>query len=747
MKGAVRAYLFLIPILQAIHLLGQRIDQPSGVSIEVNSRGDFSIQSGEPTWSYGGKIQGTVTGIIGPARGSDNNPVSTNGPFDELTVHYLDQAGSEWRMQLRAYRNIPSATLSFSPRYAVPNVQPYAVLTQFPNAAHHFSLGGWTRAFGPLSAMHGDSPWVFFSDQFRASILSPASRPISQRQKWVDDTTQNGSIALEIDPRNRFLRAGDVYTSVITYDQGIGNTFDGWGLALTNLLGKHRLGNQADLSLVMPMLSTDAGAAYYYAFDEALGYEGTLRAAIASAKDAGIPIGVVHFDSWWQLKGGNCDAVENPGFASWKHHLNGAWKYVMDPVLFPPINSENLEDGFVQNLGPGMAHARWVDTCSPYRLPIRDAAGNVIVPHPVSGNVVTDLSIWRRVAHTLSQSGIVLFEPDFLSYTATAANTFEDEQSLSAMATAMAEKGINLQYCGPAARHFLLAFQYEGVHTIRVSIDRFERRKWDQAMYGSMILKAGSVWPTVDNFLTTEKRNLLLAVLSAGPLALGDPIGKFVPIPEAIRTDGVILKPDVPMVPTDASFVAEAAAIERSGGVSSKPLLPPLVAHTYSDFGSSKTEYVFAYSRDKNALMPVSVAPQELGFTGDVYVYDYFNRAGRRQASTQKIETAVDSQGTYFVIAPVGPSQIAFLGDLSKFVPASTLRMPSLSDNGEITLTVQLKPGEKISLWLSAASAPSVSANDAVVSVPRFDSSTGLYEFKVSRSEREQATIRITPKR
>jgi hypothetical protein len=747
----VRAFLFLIPILPVIHLIGQSIDEPSGVSIKVDSIGDFSINAGEPGWSYGGKIQGIVTEIIGPARGSDSNAVSTNGPFDELTVYYLDLAGGEWRMQIRAYRNIPSATLSFSPQHAVSNIQPYAVLTQFPIAPHHFSLGGWTRAFGPLSAMHADSPWVFFSDQFRASILSPASRPISQRQRWVDDETQNGAIALEVDASNPILRAADVYTSVITFDQGIGNAFDRWGLTLTNLLGKRRPGNQADLSLVKPMLSTDAGATYYYVFDPALGYEGTLRAAISSAKAAGIPIGVVHFDSWWQLKGGNCDAVENSAFASWKNHLNGAWKYVMDPALFLPINSENLEDGFVQNLGPGMAHARWVDTCSPYRLPIRDVTGNVTVPHPVSGNVVTDLGIWRRVAHTLSQSGMILFEPDFLTDIATAANTFEDEQSLGAMAIAMAEKGINLQYCGPATRHFLLAFRYEMVHTIRVSIDRFDRSKWDQEMYGSMILKAGGVWPAVDNFLTTEKRNLLLAVLSAGPLALGDPIGRFVPIPEAIRADGVILKPDMPMVPTDASFVAEAAAIERSGSIGAEtaslhPVLPPLVGHTYSDFGSSRMEYVFAYSRDQNMAMPVGFAPQELGFTGDVYVYDYFNRTGQRQAAAQRLEIPVDSQGSYFVVAPVGASQIAFLGDLSKFVPASRLRMPSFSDTGAITLTLQLKLGEKISLWLSAASAPSVSADHAAVSEPRLDSSTGLYEFAVSRGEGEQATIRIAPK-
>ena len=683
-------------------------------------------------------------------RGSDDNAVSTNGPFDEITVNYSDPEGNPWRMQLRAYRDEPSAILSFSPLAFVLNWRPYAILTRFPIAAHHFSLGGWTRSFGLLRALHADSPWVFFNDDSRTSILSASSRPISQRQRWLDDGSAHGAIALEIDPSNWLLPASDVYSSVITFDQGIGKTFDTWGATLTNSFGRRRSSNQADLSMIKPMLSTDAGATYYYKFKAGLGYEGTLRAAIGSAAAAGVPIGVVHFDSWWQMKGGNCSAVENASFASWRYHGNGAWKYVMDPALFPPINSQDLEDGFVQNLGPGMAHARWVDTCSPYRLPIRDAFGAVIVAQPVSGNVVTDQSIWRRVAHTLKQSGMILFEPDFLASRATAATTFDDEKSLDAMALAMAEKGIALQYCGPAARHFLLAFQYEGVHTIRVNSDRFDWSKWDQEMYGSMVLKAGGVWPTVDNFLTIEKRNLLLAVLSAGPLALGDPIGGFVPIHEAIRSDGVILKPDVPMVPTDASFVAEASTIERfasSHAAAAQPVLPPLVGHTYSDFGSSRIEYVFAYSRDSNMAMRASFAPKDFGFSSEVYIYDYFNRSGRRQPAAQTIETAVDNQGSYFVISPVGPSQIAFLGDLSKFVPASHLRVPSLSDNGQITLTLQLQPGETTSLWLSAAAAPIVSADQATVSAPRFDASTGLYEFTVSPGQHEQATIRIAPGR
>ena len=150
---------------------------------------------------------------------------------------------------------------------------------------------------------------------------------------------------------------------------------------------------------------------------------------------------------------------------------------------------------------------------------------------------------------------------------------------------------------------------------------------------------------------------------------------------------------------------------------------------------------MFAYSRDVSTMALVHLTPQEFGFTGDVYVYNYFNKTGWRQPATQKIETSVDSQGSYFVIAPVGQSRIAFLGDLSKFVPASKQRVSSLSDTGQISATLHLRPAETMPIWFFASSTPTVSADHATVSAPRFDSTTGLYQVVVASNQNERATI------
>src|SRR5258708_618108 len=128
----VGVFVLLAPIVCATTLVAQSISEPSGVTISVTSAGAFTIQSGEPPWIYSGSVPGPVTDIAGPASGFDHNLVSVNGPFDELTVDYSDADGSPWRMQLRAYRSIPSPIISFSPQTAVPNHPPYAVLNQFP---------------------------------------------------------------------------------------------------------------------------------------------------------------------------------------------------------------------------------------------------------------------------------------------------------------------------------------------------------------------------------------------------------------------------------------------------------------------------------------------------------------------------------------------------------------------------------------------------------------------------------------
>src|SRR5262249_58479448 len=94
-----------------------------------------------------------------------------------------------------------------------------------------------------------------------------------------------------------------------------------------------------------------------------------------------------------------------------------------------------------------------------------------------------------------------------------------------------------------------------------------------------------------DNFLSSETAHMLLATLSAGPVGVGDAIGGInaANLLRAVRKDGVIVKPDVPLTPIDASYLNMARGTDT-----------PQIAAAYSDFGGARTIYLFGYTQGGN---------------------------------------------------------------------------------------------------------------------------------------------------
>src|SRR5207237_9509690 len=128
------------------------------------------------------------------------------------------------------------------------------------------------------------------------------------------------------------------------------------------------------------------------------------------------------------------------------------------------------------------------------------------------------------------------------------------------MASGAAQRGLTLQYCMPLPRHVLQTVEYGNVTSMRVSDDRFDRARWDTFLYTSRLASALGVWPWADVFMSTERDNLLLADLSAGVVGTGDALGAEDAgnLRRVMRNDAVLVKPDVPLVPTDESVLAEA---------------------------------------------------------------------------------------------------------------------------------------------------------------------------------------------
>jgi len=122
----------------------------------------------------------------------------------------------------------------------------------------------------------------------------------------------------------------------------------------------------------------------------------------------------------------------------------------------------------------------------------------------------------------------------------------------------------------------------------------------------------------------------------------------------------------------------------------------PVIAFSYTEHAGVRTAYVLAYERTQGAQGAVSFSPADLGIASRAYIYDYFHNTGEVVEAGQSFSTTVDYDGSYFVVAPVGSSGIAFLGDADKFVSCGKKRIEELSDTGGVLrVLVRFASGEK----------------------------------------------------
>ena len=244
------------------------------------------------------------------------------------------------------------------------------------------------------------------------------------------------------------------------------------------------------------------------------------------------------------------------------------------------------------------------------------------------------------------------------------------------------------------------------------------------------------LWPFADNFESQNAKDILLATLTAGPLGAGDAAGAIAAanISQAVRPDGVIVKPDVPIVPTDATFLALA-----QGSVA------PTIASTYTDHGAGMlAAYVLAYDPTSGAQAPVSFLPDSVGVTGPAYIFNYFEKTGAVLPHGVPFSSTVDYNGAYYVIVPMGPSGIAFLGDANKFVPLGKKRIAQLSDDGVVHAVVSFAAGEKeVVLQFYSPGEPVVTATVGRVGRPSAAPTSHLYSVPVWAGANDTASVNL----
>jgi hypothetical protein len=677
-----------------------RFAQGAGAAAaSIDPSGHYEIRLDQPHWTFGGEIGHA------PSHALTRDGEDALGYFQEISFDAAEDDTATARIRTYSARPI----VVFSLTYETPNstAQPFPILTVRPDLP--FQLSHQSVPFSPYQlntlADAADSPWLFFDTAASGYLLSAADNFEIARST----VGQDGSLSLGLDPNLGPLPSGFTQRSILVFGSRISEIYTEWGRVLTILHGKRPAAIDADASLSRLGYWTDNGASYYYNYEPSLGYARTLLAVKDGFARAAIPLGYLQLDSWWYPKGST---------GRWDNSQGGIFRYTAAPDLFPTgLQSFQEATGL-----PLVVHARWIDAASPYRS-----------EYAVSGNVLTDPRYWDDRLGTLARSGVIVYEQDWLGAQAQPLyNLADPEQFLGNMADAAQRAGLNLQYCMPLPRHYLHTVKYGNVTSIRVSEDRFERSKWDAALYNSQLAGALGVWPWVDVFMSEERANLLLATLSGGVVGVGDRLDALnaEDLRKTMRSDGELVKPDAPLVPTDETYVAEAQGP-----------LPPMVASTYTDQGT-RTVYAFAYARGTRKPQEVSIVPAQLGIAGRSLVYEPTTQTAIQLDAGEGFMTSV-SDTAYFIVVPVGPSGIAFLGDRDLLVPLGRKRINHLMDDGAVRATVEFGAGEgPIALHGYAARAPQVEAVGGTVEAADYRPETGAFSFRLAPS-RGQHTVTI----
>ncbi len=647
----------------------------NAISVSVSQRtGSYTIKTSNPDWTFQGSVGKPFSNVTTQ---SGNDEI---GDYQETSFSWTSD--NSYTGTIRWYSDAPVVIFTLTTPNGAKHIQStFPDFTGFPKGMHHYSFKN--EVFSPPvfnKLTQTSTPWLFFNDQDEAFVLSPASDFI------VSKMSGDGQhmIASGLNPQLQDLPNGFSHKSILVFGNGINHTWMTWGHSLMTMFGKKRPSNDADPVLKYYGYWTDNGADYYYNYDKKLGYSGTLLAVRKQYKKEGIPIGYMQLDSWWYEKSiydpaGKPDAGDkNPNLPQGKwNRYGGLMKYRPDKFLFPHGMA-----AFHKKLGlPLVVHNRWIDPHSPYHK-----------EYNITGFAAIDPRFWNDIASYLKKSGIVCYEQDWLNFIYNKTPEMASDLSVGnaftdGMAIACKENGLDMQYCMAMPRFFMQGVKYNNLTTIRTSDDRFQPSRWRHFIYTSQLGYSLGIWPWCDVFKSQETGNMIVSVLSAGAVGTGDALGKEDKdnIMKACRTDGVLVKPDAALVPMDSDYINDAEGKHK-----------PMLAFTYTRHNDITTDYVFAFTPKGSTSDSVSFKPSTLGQKGDVIVYDpLIGSLNEMNAADTFTDTTGDIGYTYYQIAPVTTSGIAFLGDSGKIVATGKQRITDVetSEDG-LQVKVAFAPGE-----------------------------------------------------
>jgi len=306
--------------------------------------------------------------------------------------------------------------------------------------------------------------------------------------------------------------------------------------------------------------------------------------------------------------------------------------------------------------------------------------------------------------------GLSMYEQDWMEKEYSMVEALQTNISMGdlwlyGMAEGAARSNRTVQYCMPLPSQVLSASYLPAVTNVRATEDYgFYRAHKDQWAIGQTALFywALNILPFKDGFYSSTlkqvggqtvgpernpDREALIATLSTAMVGPMDGIYLLNAsrVMTTCRGDGQVLKPDRPLTPPDACFLA------------GKPLCR--VYQTYSDVkGLGKVQYY--YNDDGNA--PLLAVEVNLADPSGHAVYNWYSQ----ELSTLKPSNALTTgyEGHLYVsVVPIVAGWI-FIGEVDKYVVASTLRFSEVVVKGaDLTATVTGVEGETVKVCAAEA--------------------------------------------
>jgi hypothetical protein len=476
------------------------------------------------------------------------------------------------------------------------------------------------------------------------------------------------------------------FTSTLAIVRGAGPraVLERWG----RLVGARspRSRRYADALGRKPSYWTDNGAAYWYRTEPGHDVTGGLAATVDDLRSRGVPIGAVQLDSWWYphevLRPFDTDEwlVPPTGLVRWEPRddvLPGGIAPLRDALGGPPL----------------VAHCRHLASASPYVAE---------TPCWIDGERAhpQTTELYERWLDQCVAWGVETFEHDWLVECFTGVRALRAGAGRAAawqrgVHQAALDRGLTLQWCMAAPADMILAASLPAVTSVRTSGDSGylvgPGFLWAWFLIVNALARALGLVPFKDVFLAGGPHaafEALLSSLSAGPVGIGDRLGKADPaiVAPCHRADGLLVKPDEPVAALDRCF-------STAWPIGTKPRL--LVGDALTRHAAGIWRYVVVANPSSDGSVNDGLSRDELG--GDL-AWDW--SAGRFVTADELRTIQLDPLGwRYFVVPPLLlGGRLAVIGDPRLHATAGDARIGEVEERDGVVRITVLGAGETVEL-------------------------------------------------